>query len=75
MFLVANRKDMSTQEEVSESEGQDLSEDIGAIFEAVSAKESIEIEDLFLKIGETFLSSFPKEENINSPLVENDNDI
>ena len=74
MFLVANKKDMCTQEEVSESDGIDLAKEIGAIFQRVSAKESTGIDDLFSKIGETFLNSLGEEENINNPSVENDND-
>ena len=55
---------MYENEAVDESEAKNLADEINAIFQKTSAKESNGIEDLFTKIGKKFLN--PKS-NSNTP--------
>ena len=54
---------MYENEEVEETEGKKLAKEIGAIFQKTSAKESVGIEDLFIKIGLKFISPNNKDGN------------
>ena len=82
MVLVGNKIDLCTNEEVGEYDGKDLAKEIGAIFLTISARKSIGIEELFLKIGEKYMNLKPtinlhvqKAENIfNNEQGKNEND-
>ena len=56
MALAGNKNDMYEHEEVEENEGKDLAQQLKAIFQKTSAKESTGVEDLFLRIGTKFLN-------------------
>ena len=47
---------MYEHEEVEESEAKNFADEIGAIYQKTSAKESNGVEDLFIKIGKKFLN-------------------
>ena len=55
---------MYEHEEVDEDDAKNLAEELNAIFQKTSAKESTGIEDLFVKIGKKVLN--PKED-VNPP--------
>ena len=56
MAIAGNKDDMYENEEVDENEAKQLANELNAIFQKTSAKESNGIEDLFTKIGEKFLN-------------------
>ena len=56
MALAGNKNDMYEHEEVEENEGKDLAQQLKAIFQKTSAKESTGVEDLFTRIGKKFLN-------------------
>ena len=56
MAIAGNKDDMYENEEVDENEAKQLANELIAIFQKTSAKESNGIEDLFTKIGEKFLN-------------------
>ena len=56
MALAGNKNDMYENEEVEESEGKKLAQELGAIFQKTSAKNSTGVEDLFIKIGKKFIN-------------------
>ena len=53
--MVGNNCDRYEDEEVEEIEAKVLAKEIGAIFETVSPKYNIRIDDLFDKIGKKFI--------------------
>ncbi len=55
MALAGNKNDMYENEEVEESEGKKLAQELGAIFQKTSAKNSTGVEDLFIKKGKKFI--------------------
>ena len=52
MGIAANKFDLFNQQEVKEEEGRKFAEEIGAVFQSTSAKESVGIDGLFHDIGE-----------------------
>ena len=52
MGVAANKFDLFEKQQVTENEGKEWAEKIGAVFSSTSAKESIGIDFLFKKIGE-----------------------
>ena len=58
--LAANKFDLFDSQQVTESQGQEYAEKIGAVFSCTSAKESIGIEPLFKQIGEKILEETNK---------------
>ena len=56
MAIAANKEDMYEHEQVDEDDAKKLAEDLNAIFQKTSAKESTGIEDLFVKIGKKVLN-------------------
>ena len=52
MGIAANKFDLFEQQEVKEEEGRKFAEEIGAVFQSTSAKESVGIDRLFHDIGE-----------------------
>ena len=55
--VVANKCDLLDNEEVSEEEGKEFANQIGAIFKSTSCSENIGIEELFKDIGTKFLNT------------------
>ena len=55
--VVANKCDLLDNEEVSELEGKEFADQIGAIFKSTSCSENIGIEELFKDIGTKFLNT------------------
>ena len=55
MAIAANKFDMYEREEVDEDEAKKFADELNAIFQKTSAKESTGIDDLFLKIGKRFI--------------------
>jgi len=47
---------MYEHEEVEETEGKELAQELHAIFQKTSAKEATGVEDLFISIGKKFLN-------------------
>ena len=56
--IVANKSDLSEQEEVNEEEAREFSKDLGAFFCSISAKNRFGIEDLFLKIAQIHVKTY-----------------
>jgi GTPase SAR1 family protein len=54
--LCANKSDLYLKEKVSEKEGIEYSQSIGALFQITSARAGVGIEDLFYNIGEKLLN-------------------
>ena len=52
MGVAANKFDLFEKQQVTENEGKEWAEKIGAVFSSTSAKESIGIDFLFKKIWE-----------------------
>ena len=67
MGIAANKEDLYENEEVDDNEGKMLAQELGAIFQKTSAKDSTGIEDLFEKLGQKFMdsSSLLNKENNN----------
>jgi len=67
---VANKFDLYEEEQVPKEEGEQLADEIDAIFQETSAKNSTGIEGLFLKIAEKLvpndLKEFIKKSNTNN---------
>ena len=55
MGVAANKFDLFEKQQVTENEGKEWAEKIGAVFSSTSAKESIGIDFLFKKIGEKLI--------------------
>lgn len=55
MVLVANKSDLYNQEEVTDSEGLEFAQTIGAMFKTTSAHSNIGIDTLFERIGTKFI--------------------
>ena len=62
-FLVGNKVDLFEMEQVSEQEAKDFAKSIGAGFYLTSAKNNININDLFWKCGEIFID--PNSSNLS----------
>ena len=56
MAIAGNKDDMYENEEVDEKEAKNLANELNAVFQKTSAKESHGVEDLFIKIGEKILN-------------------
>ena len=56
LAIAGNKDDMYENEDVDENEAKQLANELNAIFQKTSAKESNGIEDLFTKIGKKFLN-------------------
>ena len=56
-WVIGNKSDLYIQEEVSENEGKQFAESIGASFKQTSAKNNLGIKDLFQEIGEACVKS------------------
>ena len=70
LCLVGNKCDLFESEVVTEEEGKELAEDIGAIFKLTSPKEKIGIDELFQTIGYKILPIlFPNIENKENSLL------
>ena len=52
-----NKCDLFQEEKVSEEEGKKFANEIGAVFQLTSCKESIGIDDLFLECGRKYLET------------------
>ena len=52
MGVAANKFDLFEKQQVTENEGKEWAEKIGAVFSSTSAKKSIGIDFLFKEIGE-----------------------
>ncbi len=63
LAIAGNKDDMYENEEVDEKEAKNLANELNAVFQKTSAKESHGVEDLFIKIGEKILN--PNEVNNN----------
>ena len=55
--VVGNKCDLFQEEQVKENEGKKFAEDIGAVFQLTSCKESIGIDELFYECGKKFLET------------------
>ena len=55
--VVGNKCDLFQQEQVKEKEGKQFAEDIGAVFQLTSCKESIGIDELFYECGKKYLET------------------
>ena len=53
--VVGNKCDLFKEEKVSEEEGKNFAQQIGAIFKLTSCKEDIGIGDLFFECGQKYL--------------------
>ena len=68
--LAGNKCDLYKNEAVTEKEGKELAEKIGAIFKLISPKENVGINELFQAIGYKVLPIlFPNIENIDESLL------
>ena len=56
LAIAGNKDDMYENEEVDEKEAKNLANEMNAVFQKTSAKESHGVEDLFIKIGEKILN-------------------
>jgi len=56
LAIAGNKDDMYENEEVDEKEAKNLANELNAVFQKTSAKESHGVEDLFIKIGEKILN-------------------
>ena len=56
LAIAGNKDDMYENEEVYEKEAKNLANEMNAVFQKTSAKESHGVEDLFIKIGEKILN-------------------
>ena len=54
--LCANKSDLFTKQQVSDKEGREYSESIGALFQITSAHEGVGVDDLFCNIGKKLLN-------------------
>ena len=61
MAIAANKSDIYENEEVEDAEGTKFAQEINAIFQKTSAKQSSGIDDLFRKIGIKIVN--PQSEN------------
>ena len=55
--VAGNKCDLFQEEKVSEEEGKKFANEIGAVFQLTSCKESIGIDDLFLECGKKYLEA------------------
>ena len=55
--VAGNKCDLFQEEKVSEEEGKKFANEIGAVFQLTSCKESIGIDDLFLECGRKYLET------------------
>jgi small GTP-binding protein len=67
--VAGNKCDLFQEEKVSEEEGKKFANEIGAVFQLTSCKESIGIDDLFLECGRKYLEA----NNIITPDSKKDN--
>ena len=65
MAIAGNKNDMYEYEEVEENEGKSLANELGAVFQRTSAKQSMGVEELFIKIGKKFVNQNKSDYNIN----------
>lgn len=63
IVLVGNKCDDYMNEQVTDAEGEKLAKENNAIFSKTSAKASIGIDELFIKIGKIFIN--PNSEGAN----------
>ena len=75
--IVANKSDLSEEEEVDEEEAREFSKNLGAFFCTTSAKNRFGIEDLFLKIAQIHVKNYQvkiknEEEEISNQENQND---
>ena len=54
--LCANKSDLFAKQQVSDKEGKEYSESIGALFQITSALEGVGVDDLFCNIGKKLLN-------------------
>lgn len=69
LAIAANKSDLYEKEKVDEMEAREFAKDIGALFVKTSALNSTGIDNLFIEIGERFISSSegkePRKESIS----------
>ena len=56
MGIAGNKFDLFSIEEVTEEEGKQLADEIGAFFYLTSAKESVGINELFIEVAKRFIN-------------------
>jgi len=56
-MLVGNKSDLTTERQVSEKEGQDFAKQHNMLFMEASAKDSVNIEEMFYKIAGVFVKT------------------
>ena len=61
-FLVGNKCDLENERKVSKKEGQDFADSLGIQFLETSAKEKINIDEIFIKLASTVYESLPESE-------------
>ena len=52
--ICSNKSDLFSQQQVSDKEGKEYSESVGALFQITSAQLGVGINELFLNIGKNY---------------------
>ena len=63
--ICANKSDLFSKQQVSDDEGKEYSESVGALFQITSAQLGVGINELFLNIGKKLLNMNNKQTNQN----------
>ena len=69
--ICANKSDLFSQQQVSDKEGKEYSESVGALFQITSAQLGVGINELFLNIGKKLLNVNIQQTNQNTIPLDN----
>ena len=64
--ICANKSDLFSKQQVSDDEGKEYSESVGALFQITSAQLGVGINELFLNIGKKLLNVNIQQTNQNT---------
>ncbi len=69
--ICANKSDLFSKQQVSDNEGKEYSESVGALFQITSAQLGVGINELFLNIGKKLLNVNIQQTNQNIISLDN----